>query len=634
MKVVVTGASSNLGARMIEGLVAHDGVHEVVGLTPGRPTWQPAKTRWVEGDVVSSPLEPLLEGAAAVIHLAWAVEPSRDVEALEEINILGSQRVFDAAAAAGVPKLVCASSAGAYAPAPTDELVGEDWPLGGAATSFYSLQKMAVETRLDEFEAQTPGTGIVRMRPALVFDRDAASEVRQLFAGPFLPSFLLREGRTPRIPRLAGICLQAVHTTDLARAYVLATMGSANGPFNIAARPPLDTDGVASALGAGTFRLSLSLARRLTNLSWRLHLQPTSPGWLDMAMAMPLISSQRAELELGWKPQFTATETLEELLAGLRETNGKSAKRSHHWADAPEQRLVRRLMDVHAIEEQALAQLREATELADDRRLAAIFASQLEEIEEQAQRVRNRIAAHPTAVSALMSPNGASDRVGLSVFTASWPGTPGELLARVLALEHLRIGTYGLLRESAEEADDETTAAMADRAVLSGRRAVERLEAGFDVAAAPLFDGDAGLARRLATAQATEREALRLLETAIGIVQDGELGELLTARLLEGEDHEAMVRERLEAHSAGPSKAGMPLDELLGGALFGAQLDGTARLAVFLVAFEHFEIAIFELLARVARHGDDTKVLGVTERILSEKRVAAAKLAALESQRK
>jgi UDP-glucose 4-epimerase len=64
------------------------------------------------------------------------------------------------------------------------------------------------------------------------------------------------------------------------------------------------------------------IARRFTQLSWRLHLQPTPPGWLDMALSVPILDTTRATEELGWRPQWSASEALLDLLQGLREGAG------------------------------------------------------------------------------------------------------------------------------------------------------------------------------------------------------------------------------------------------------------------------------------------------------------------------
>ena len=62
--------------------------------------------------------------------------------------------------------------------------------------------------------------------------------------------------------------------------------------------------------------------RVLADLSWRAHLQPSPPGWLDMGLSVPLMDTRRAREELGWEPRRSATEALAELLEGMRAPAG------------------------------------------------------------------------------------------------------------------------------------------------------------------------------------------------------------------------------------------------------------------------------------------------------------------------
>ena len=57
-------------------------------------------------------------------------------------------------------------------------------------------------------------------------------------------------------------------------------------------------------------------------VTWRLRLQPSPPGWVDMALSVPLLDTTRAREELGWTPKRTAAEALLELLEGMREGAG------------------------------------------------------------------------------------------------------------------------------------------------------------------------------------------------------------------------------------------------------------------------------------------------------------------------
>lgn len=320
--MVVTGASGNVGTSVVRALGAESGVGSILGLCRRLPEAGFDKVEWARADVAETALEPLFSGADAVIHLAWAIQPSRDGEALEATNVRGTQRVLVAAAAAGVGAVIHASSVGAYSPGPSHGSVDESWPTRGIPTSFYSRHKAATETMLSEFAAEHPRIRVAVLRPGLIFKREAASEIGRYFTGPFLPASLLRRGLLPLMPGVGGLRFQAVHSDDVADAYRLALVGDARGAFNIAAPPVLGTATIASVLKAREVSLPAGVLRPLADLTWRMRLQPTPPGWLDLAVQTPVLDTSRAEAELGWSPRRTAVEALEELLGGLREGAG------------------------------------------------------------------------------------------------------------------------------------------------------------------------------------------------------------------------------------------------------------------------------------------------------------------------
>jgi len=323
MKIVVTGATGNVGTSVVEALAGDDRVTEIVGVARRPAPWTHAKTRWVHADVASADLEPLFAGAAAVVHLAWLIQPSRDERELERVNVLGSRRVFRAAAEAGAGALVHASSVGTYSPGPKDRAVDESWPTHGIATSFYSRHKAACERALDEIEQTHPRLRVVRLRPGLIFKREAASEIRRLFAGPFLPSPLLRPGLLPVVPDLPRLRFQAVHSLDVADAYRLAALSDgARGAYNVAAEPVLDPETLAEALGARRVPVPAALLRAGALATWKARLQPTPPGWLDLGLGVPIMDVSRARGELGWTPRRTSTEALLELIDGMRDSAG------------------------------------------------------------------------------------------------------------------------------------------------------------------------------------------------------------------------------------------------------------------------------------------------------------------------
>ena len=322
MRVVVTGASGNVGTSVLEALGREAEVEEIVGIARRVPAVEMPKVEWVAADVAADSLVPLFAGADADVHLAWAIQPSRDEALTERINVEGSRRVFDAVARAGVGALVHASSVGAYSPGPKERRVDESWPVDGIPTSFYSRHKAAVETMLDAFELREPDLRVVRLRPGLIFKAEAASEIRRLFAGPFLPGFLVQKRLIPLMPRVPRLRFQAVHSRDVGEAYRQAVVRGVEGAFNIAAEPEIGVDELCRLFGARSFPLPAGALRAAAEVTWKLRLQPSSPGWIDLALGVPAMDSSRARELLGWEPKFTSLQTLEDLLRGLRNAEG------------------------------------------------------------------------------------------------------------------------------------------------------------------------------------------------------------------------------------------------------------------------------------------------------------------------
>jgi nucleoside-diphosphate-sugar epimerase len=319
MRVTVVGATGNVGTSVLRSLVDDPQIDSIVGVARRRPTMSMPKTEWVAADIVTDDLEPIFKGSDVVVHLAWLIQPSHRREVTWRVNQAGSKRVFDATAAAGCKALVYASSIGAYSPGPKDYGVDESWPVNGIPTSFYSVDKAATERMLDSFEEAHPDVRVVRLRPGLIFKRESASGVRRLFGGPLLPGAGAHPAMIPVVPDIPNLRFQALHASDVAEAYRLAITTDARGPFNVAADPVLEPQELAELLGARLVKVPGGLLRGFMHLTWRLHLQPTPAGWVDLALQTPIMDTKRATEDLGWEPRWTSKDALLDLLLGLRE---------------------------------------------------------------------------------------------------------------------------------------------------------------------------------------------------------------------------------------------------------------------------------------------------------------------------
>ena len=302
-----------------------------------------------------------------------------------------------------------------------------------------------------------------------------------------------------------------------------------------------------------------------------------------------------------------------------------------------DEQLTKYLTDAHSIEEQALAQLRTAPDIAQDAQLAAIFREHLAETERQEQAVRERLEARGAAPSRVKDAVMAAGGKGFVLFARSQPDTPGKLTAHAFSYEHLELAAYELLMRVAAVAGDDETAATARRIRDEERAMGERLAASFDRAVdASLAAKDAGdlgeqVVKYLSDAHSIEAQAIQLLEKGPALAGDRELERLYADHLEETRDQQRLVGERLDALGAGRSllqNAAMRLGALNWGLFFAAQPDTPGKLAAFAYAFEHLEIGGYEQLERVAVRAGDLQTAQLAERILAQERAMAARVAA------
>ncbi|WP_240760075.1 NAD-dependent epimerase/dehydratase family protein [Phytoactinopolyspora endophytica] len=334
MRVLVTGATGNVGTSLVQALSDDPDVEEIVAVARRAPTdWKPSKVTFVQADVRSDEMVDHCRSATAVVHLAWAFQPTHGPIKTWDVNVMGSIRVFEAAAEAGVGALVYASSVGAYSPGPGKH-VDESWPTHSLPTAAYGREKAYVERCLDAFELRHPEVRVARIRPCFIFKRESGSEQRRIFGGPFLPRTLLRPGRLPVVPLPAGLRFQAVHTSDAADAYRRAVLGDVRGPFNIAADPVIDASELADLLGARKVSVPAVAARVAVGGAWRLRLARADDALLNLMLQLPTLDAARARRELGWEPRYSGREALREMLDGLADGAGAPTEPLH--PDHPE----------------------------------------------------------------------------------------------------------------------------------------------------------------------------------------------------------------------------------------------------------------------------------------------------------
>ena len=139
------------------------------------------------------------------------------------------------------------------------------------------------------------------------------------------------------------------------------------------------------------------------------------------------------------------------------------------------------------------------------------------------------------------------------------------------------------------------------------------------------------LVKFLQDAHAMEAESLQLLQAAVRVAGDPQLESLYQGHVMETQTHLELLKERLETHGASRSLT-KDLASRLTAAGIGAGViadsDTPAKLVAIAYGFEHFEIAMYELLKRVADRAGDQDAVEMADKILVNERQATEKLAA------
>jgi UDP-glucose 4-epimerase len=318
MRVVVTGASGNVGSALVDRLAREPSVDSIVGVCRRPHTWDPPKTEWRLADVGSDDLVPIFRGADVVVHLAWLFHPMRTPQVTWNANAEGTRRVLNAVDQADVPAVVVASSVGAYSPRQSLRPVDESWPTEGVRSAAYSREKATIERLLEAHAEQRPDRRVAWLRPGFTFSERSSTQQRRLFLGPLVPHTLVRPGLLPVLPLPRDLRPQALHSADVADAYAKAVLRPVHGAFNIAGDDGLGPGELAELMHTRWVPVPPKALRGALAAAFRAHAVPVAPALFDLLMSVPVMTAARAHAELSWQPRHSSGDAVRSFLAGLR----------------------------------------------------------------------------------------------------------------------------------------------------------------------------------------------------------------------------------------------------------------------------------------------------------------------------
>ncbi|WP_242393688.1 NAD-dependent epimerase/dehydratase family protein [Anaeromyxobacter oryzisoli] len=319
MNLLVTGGTGFLGSTLVPLLAA--GGHRLRLLqrsaAPEAERLGAEVVRASLEDADADAIRAALDGVEAVLHLAGQVSfDPEEPERLYELHVQGTRRLLEACVAAGVKRVVLASSSGTTAVF-EEERIGTEadpYPIAVVGDWPYYLSKIYQEKAALRIHRDT-GLPLVVLNPSLLLGPGDA----RLSSTDVVFKFMER-----RIPAMASGGLSFVDVRDAARAFAAALvrgrpgerylLGGANMTFRDFFGRLERLTGVAAPRVALPSRLNVAGARLLERLAgWRGAEPPIDPHSVEMGERFWYCDSSKAVAELGFQardPQDTLFETV------------------------------------------------------------------------------------------------------------------------------------------------------------------------------------------------------------------------------------------------------------------------------------------------------------------------------------
>lgn len=326
--ILVTGATGAVGPRVVAALLESGCKVRTFSLDKPPEEWPDQVDAQIGNITDPAAIQTAVQGVDAVIHLAALLHivnpPPALREKYEHINVGGTATVTDAAARAGVQRVVLFSTIAVYGPS-EDCILNEDSP--ARPETFYARTKLAAEQIVLNAKRQDgQSLGVVLRLGAVYGSRIKGNYerlTRALARHRFVP---IGDGLNRRT---------LVYDKDVGRAAVLAAMhnGAAGKIFNVSDGHFHTMNDIVKTICGALGRKSPGFALPVLPLRWVAgmlegscrflgRLSPVTAATIDKYTEDTAVDSRRIQAVLGFAPQY-------DLAAGWKETIEEMRRTGH-----------------------------------------------------------------------------------------------------------------------------------------------------------------------------------------------------------------------------------------------------------------------------------------------------------------
>lgn len=244
-RVLVTGADTFWGGRVLRSLEADPAVEVLIGLGTRAPSVPLDRAEFVRADQTYSILSRIVDATQVdtVVHTFLLVDSTLgSPRALHEVNVIGTMNLLAACSdtTSSVDQLVVKSSGLVYGSTESDpNTFCEDTPRTRAPRTAVERSLVEAEALVSDFAEENPQTAVAVLRCANVLGADIVTSIGKDLSRPLCPAIF---GFDP--------LLQFVEEEDVVRALEFATVQRLSGTFNVAGEGRLPWSEVVSICGS------------------------------------------------------------------------------------------------------------------------------------------------------------------------------------------------------------------------------------------------------------------------------------------------------------------------------------------------------------------------------------------------
>lgn len=313
--VAITGISGYIGRELARSFECDEDVERVVGIDVVPPPDPPVEKLEYHQRTVEEPFTDLFVDAEIeyAAHLAFILNPIRDIRKMERVNLDGTRNFFEACEKAKTRVVMVVTSATAYGALADNPLpLFEGSPLRATQDFTYAWHKRLQEELCYDFARRNPETALIVARPAVVM-------------GPNMNNWMSRllEQSSVMAPLGYNPPLQFIHEEDVVRALFRLLKMESTGVYNLGADGALLMSEVALMAGKPVRRIPYPLLRMMAGLFWRLGLKrfgEAPAGWLPFVSHPWVVSNFKIKSEAMFSFRYDSAETLRSFLQSRQDS--------------------------------------------------------------------------------------------------------------------------------------------------------------------------------------------------------------------------------------------------------------------------------------------------------------------------